>query len=490
MRQREASKSGGKANRIVSARRRLRPGLCSAAWPVCLLLLFAACADETDLATRRPDLILILLDTVRRDHIGAYGYQRDTTPVIDALARNGLVFERAVAQSSWTLPSFGSLMMSRYPREIFPKAERPTVPAGSPYTLAHALRNAGYRTVSVTTNPYNHDAFRLMRGFEHPNHLGMVPADAVVDRAIEAVDRAIGGDDDGERDETPYFLFLHFMDNHFPLRVPAPYDTHFPTLDGLPHDDRARLFLDYGAPEDAHGDDFENYRSHALSLYDGSLYFADSKLGELFDHLRRRRVFDDAVIVVAADHGEAFWDHGPEEEALSLEHFQRRGVFGLGHGHTLFPELIRVPLIVSGRGIPKGRVERQVRNLDIAPSLLSLAGVDDPKFAARGVPLLGPLADETRGDLPAYSETATRSAAQWTVWDGRYRYLRVDQREFLFGEEESGLVDIAANEPETLQRLRGQLDEVLRAAKPPADDGARVLPADTLEGLRNLGYVD
>jgi len=462
--------------------------LSAAVCLLCLCLLVAGCSGGNGAPARRPDLILILLDTVRRDHIGAYGYGRDTTPVIDSLARDGLVFERAVAQSSWTLPSFGSLMTSRYPREFLGETGTASIPTGNLYSFAEALRNGGYRTISVTTNPYNHEIFGLMRGFEHPNHLGVVSADVVVAHAIEQVDLATGGA--GERDETPYFLFLHFMDNHFPLEVPAPYDTHFPALDGAPHDDDMRRSLGFGLPEQAHGDDFENYRSHTLSLYDGSLYFTDSQLGELFAHLRARGLFENAVIVVAADHGEAFWDHGREEKELGLEHFQRKGVFGLGHGHTLFPELIRVPLIVSGRDVPRGRVEMQVRNLDIAPTLLSIAGIDDPAFVGRGVPLLERLADGKLGDLPAYSETRTRSAAQWTVWDGRRRYLRIGERELLFAEDESGLTDIAASEPAALERLRGELDAVLRSAEPPPGRRDVALPAETVDLLRGLGYVE
>ncbi len=487
-RQRGTGKSGRTVKSVGFVRYALLFDVSRVASFLCLLLLVAGCSGETGSVARRPDLILILLDTVRRDHIGAYGYHRDTTPVIDSLARGGLLFERAVAQSSWTLPSFGSLMTSRYPREIFPKTKGVSVPAGNLYTFAQALRKGGYRTVSVTTNPYNHEFFRLMQGVEDPNHLGVVPADAVVDRAIEQVDLAIGAE--GERGDTPYFLFLHFMDNHFPLGVSAPYDTRFPALDALPHDDDMRKSLGFGIPDQAQGEDFEIYRSHTLSLYDGSLYFTDFQLGRLFDHLRGRGIFEDAVIVVAADHGQAFWDHGREEEELGLEHFQRRGVFGLGHGHTLFPELIRVPLIISGHGIPTGRVESQVRNLDIAPTLLSIAGIDDPAFVGRGVPLLERLADGSLNDLPAYSETRTRSAAQWTVWAERHRYLRVDERELLFGDVGSDLTDIAANEPETLARLRRELDEVLRFARPQAEERAGDLPDETRDRLRKLGYVD
>jgi arylsulfatase A-like enzyme len=486
-RQHVVEKSNQPMKCVGCIRQRRRSTAAIVACWLILLPFIVACEGEDGAELRRPNLILILLDTVRRDHIGSYGYHRDTTPVIDSLARDGIVFERAVAQSSWTLPSFGSLMTSRYPREIFPEGATP-IPAGNVYTFAEALRNGGYRTISVTTNPYNFDVFRLMQGFEFPNQLYLAPADRVVARAIEEIDRAIDGD--GRGGGIPYFLFLHFMDNHFPLTVPSPYDTHFPTLDGLPHDESARVSLGYGVPEEAQGEAFENYRSHTLSLYDGSLYFTDSQLGRLFDHLRERRVFENSVIVVASDHGEAFWDHGKEEKELGLKNFLRPDVFGLGHGHTLFPELIRVPLIVSGRGVPRGRVSSQVRNLDIAPTLLSVTAIDDPEFVGRGVSLLAHIADGTPADLPAFSETVAGARGQWAYWDGRHRYLRIGERELLFGDKESGLTDIAAGEPETLVRLRRELDALLSSAKRPAKSRDTELPEETLDHLRELGYIE
>jgi len=453
-----------------------------------MLAFTGACTADTGPASRRPDLILVLLDTVRRDHVGTYGYERDTTPVIDSLGRDGLVFERAVAQSSWTLPSLASLLTSYYPRELFSDWGGPSIPAREIYTLTQALRNDGYRTISVTTNPYDLEIFGLTEGFDHRNHLSLEQADAVVARAIEEVDLAIGGN--GVHDDIPYFLFLHFMDNHFPLKVPAPFDTHFPALDGLPHDHNARISQDYGNPDRAHGEEFDIYRSHTLSLYDGSLYFTDYQLGRLFDHLRERGVFENAVIVISSDHGHAFWDHGQEEKALGLPHFSRRGVFGLGHGHTLFPEQIRVPLIISGRGVPRGRVQSQVRNLDITPTLLSIADIDDRSFTGRGVPLLEPIAAGTLTDLPAFSETETGTAAQSTLWDGRHRYLRIGERELLFAGETMDLTDVAASDPGALARLRSELDEIQRSAEPPGETRDREIPGETLERLRELGYVD
>ena len=126
----------------------------------------------------------------------------------------------------------------------------------------------------------------------------------------------------------------------------------------------------------------------------------------------------------------------------------------------------------------------------IAPTLLSIAGIDDPAFEGRGVPLLERVADGSLVDLPAYSETRTHSAAQWSVWDGRHRYLRIGERELLFADDGSDLTDIAASDPETLARLRGELDALLRSAKPASGLREEDLPEEALGLLRELGYVE
>jgi arylsulfatase A-like enzyme len=278
------------------------------------------------------------------------------------------------------------------------------------------------------------------------------------------------------------------MDTHFPLTVPPPFDSHFPTLDGLPHADAARNRLEFGDPDLLGTREFEVYRSHTFALYDGGLRYIDAEVGRLVDHLKRSGLYERSVIVVAADHGQAFWDHGAEEEALGLEHFNRPDVYGLGHGHTLFSELIHVPLILHGAGVPRGRVGQQVRNIDIAPTILGLAGAADPRFEARGVDLLARLAGGDLSDLPAWSETRSRSASQRALRDGRHQYLRLDGREYLFDTAAAELVDVADRNPETVERLRRDFERMSSSIER-AETGHSVVDEDVRRDLKALGYV-
>jgi len=455
--------------------------------PLHLVLLLASsvgCAADRR-AEPPPNIVWILLDTVGTNHIGIYGYERDTTPVIDSLARDGLVFENAIAQSSWTLPSFSSMMTSRYPGEIFAELGLNSRPSGTIRTLTEVLKDSGYRTISVTTNPYNWRMFRLMGGFDRRRQRVQAPADWVIDRAIEQLEATR---DDTVVEQAPFFLFLHFMDAHFPLMVPAPYDRYFPTLDGKPHDESARTHVGFGDPDLLGTREFEVYRSHTFALYDGCLRFIDTELGRLLDYLKQRKLYENSVIVVSSDHGQEFWDHAAEEKAMGLQHFSRRGVYGLGHGHTLFPVLVRVPLIFHGRNVPRGRAEAQVRNIDIAPTILAIAGASDERFEARGVDLLDRRSDvEPR--LPAFGETATASGHQKTLLDGRYQYLRVDDREYLFDTASGDLADVSKEHPEDLDRLRAGLDAIDASFERPTED-LHVTGEEIQEKLKALGYVE
>jgi len=461
---------------------------------VLVLLLWAACAAgvgcapaEPAPAPARPHIVFVLLDTVRQHHLGLYGYERDTTPEIDALGAKGLVFDDAVAQSSWTLPSLASLLTSRYPSEMFHELDEMYAPSGRVYTLTQALDAAGYRTVSVATNPYNDPFFRMMEGFDERHFETSANADWVVDRALAALDAARAPDapDPG----APLFLYLHFMDLHHPLTVPPPWDGMYPTLDGAPHDQNVRAHLLFDDPDQLDSEAFRVYRSHKLALYDGGLRFIDHEIGRLVRRLEAAGMLDDTVIVVAGDHGQEFWDHSAEGRALGLERFHHADSYGLGHGHTLFPELVRVPLIFAGRGVPVGRVATRVRNIDVVPTLLGLAGVEDASLDARGVDLVAAIRAGTLADLPAFTETVSRSAEQRSLLEGRFQLLRLDDREVLFDLESGALVDVAAAHPDAVARLRGGLDGELGTIDRPAEAGPKI--GDRVRSdLRALGYID
>lgn len=323
---------------------------------VCLVgWLGLGCEEPAADPTPQPDLLLISIDTLRADHLGAYGYPRATSPHIDALATRGVVFDNTMSTSSWTLPVHASLLTGLYPSQHQIRDDGVRLPSRIP-TLAGALRDAGYHTFAVVSQVYVSRAFGFERGFAHfddeliqggkTNPI----AELVVDRFFEALDSA---------DERPFFAFVHFFDPHWPYTPPGEFahrfvDPDYPgPIDGsmsslAPWFD-SNLTLD---PVD---------REQMIALYDAEIAYLDDQLGRLFEGLRERGRLEDTVVVLTADHGEEFREHQQ-----------------LGHGRTLYEEQLRVPLIIAGAGaFPPGEHRSDLAStIDVAPTLLELAGAE------------------------------------------------------------------------------------------------------------------
>lgn len=451
-------------------------------WLVGFSVLLFACESGEQRAAR-PNLVLIVIDSLRADHVGAYGYPLPTTPVIDDLARTGLRFETAVSQSSWTLPSLMSLFTARHPpdlpgnvhdiRRSFGLDEAET-------TLAERLRSAGYRTISVATNPYNVDEiFRLMQGFDEKTFETSASASWVVDQALGKLTAMQAAGEQG-----PFFLYLHLMDVHTPYSPPPPYAELFATRDG-------------NGPDASHGDprgatdadelatpEFEQRRDHSVALYDGALRFADAEIGRLLDFFATAGLSDSTVVTIASDHGEAFWDRVELEQALGLNAHGQPGRFGVGHGHTLFQELVAVPLILNGPGVEAGVAAGPVRNLDIAPTLLGLAGVPVGPTETDGSDLLHRDGIAAPGAL---SETRLADRHHLSLVTERHQVVRIDADEILFGTG-TGVWKRANPGDETRARLSRDLDARLESMRRARFREGYIDPK-TVEALRALGYV-
>ena len=316
---------------------------------------------------RYRSVLLISIDTVRRDHVGAYGYARPTTPRFDALARAGLLFDDAVSTSSWTLPAHLSMLTGADPgrhggvdmRHGFNRSV-PTVPA--------LLRAAGFATRAVTSHLYVSGVYGVDDGFEHLDFRQDRKATEVADRGMDVLDRV------GDR---PFFVFLHLYDPHW------HYD---------PPDWARRLFESaYAGPLTGNWQDFSRRDraavsdadlAHLLALYDGEIRYADTEVGRVLDHLAARGLDRSTLVVITSDHGEEFLDHGSWE-----------------HQKTLYEEVVRVPLALRGPGLEPRRERAPVSLLDVAPTMLAWAGVPAPASVA-GRSLLGPLPERE-----AYGET-------------------------------------------------------------------------------------
>ncbi len=294
---------------------------------------------------RRPHVLIYLIDTLRPDRLGCYGYDRPVSPAIDAFARGATLFVNAVGQSSWTKSSVASMLTGRWPLAHGAIGWRHELPATVDY-LPQALADAGYRTAAFVGNPNVVQQFGFGRGFETFVRRLRLPSDAFNELVFEWLDERDG--------DAPYFLYVHTIDPHAPYAPPEPWGERFAP----------------GAAEKFHAlREGWKWPVEALAeinaLYDAEIAFADASFGALLTGLEERGLYDDSLIVLVSDHGEEFKEHGR-----------------FRHGATLHAESINVPLIIKFPGQREGlRVEVPVQHVDVAPTILDHLGLALPRSA-------------------------------------------------------------------------------------------------------------
>lgn len=323
------------------------------------VLLLAACVRQREVPP--PNVVFVCIDTARADHFGCYGYsERETSPRLDALAREGTLFLDASATSGWTKPSVPSFLTGTLPvrHGVYDGSARSEVGEVSHVlpetatTLAEVFRDAGYQTAAFVRNAQLRPGLGFEQGFEvYQDEAG--DAREIRWRAQDWIDSRAG--------TRPFFTYLHLLDAHWPWPVPEAYAARWAPLEAVtPHRDRAS-----GAMRDAINDGTrelsDEERAAMLALYDGSIRYVDDQLAELFTWLERRGLWQDTIVCVVADHGEEFGEHGR-----------------VGHGHGLGEGLLRVPWILRVPGRASQRVSAPVSLVDVFPTLLSAAGLRAP----------------------------------------------------------------------------------------------------------------
>jgi arylsulfatase A-like enzyme len=307
-------------------------------------------------------VLLIVLDTLRADHLGAYGYPRDTTPNLDRIAAQSTLFERAYSTASWTLPSHASMFTARRLNEHLALV----TPMDTRYpTLAEFLAERGYTTSAFVANlSQTQRATGLGRGFQlfedyYGDVFGMLRASGYGSVVAESLPGERPGVEDEKdaatvvaqfsrwlpsRPTAPFFTFLNFVDVHWPYIPPPPFDRRF--TDTPPGASKARPRM--------------RPIVRNLNPYDGELAYMDAQLGVLFETLAAQDVLDDTLLFIVSDHGEEFGEHSEG-----------------GHGHTVHRELLHVPLIVRYPAtVPVGRrLAATVSLQDLAPTILDLTGL-------------------------------------------------------------------------------------------------------------------
>jgi arylsulfatase A-like enzyme len=428
----------------------------------------------------RPNLILVSIDTLRADRLGSYGYDRPTTPALDRLAREGVVFERALAPSPWTLPSHATLLTGLLPERHGMQKPDGRLPDAIP-TLAEALQEAGYLTAGFVNSPYLLPATNLARGFASYRIFPKVQGTSVTlsaGRAIGEIEEWLGAN--AGRGQ-PFFVFFHTADVHSDYMpseqhealLVRPYQGDF---DGRSQTLRRVLRGEVvPSPDDIR---------HASDLYDAAIRQLDDHLAAFLAFLDARGLARDTVVMVTSDHGEEFFEHG-----------------GVMHGYTLFQEMLAVPLIVRGPGVPAGRrVSRIAQLADVPPTLLGLAGVAaTQQFDGRDLAAEWSDAPPAEAPGPALAESVPRRYAPdvrnhtVSVTTERYKLIRDfsagTSRLYDLVADPAEQHDLAGEQPTVVAELL-RIAEGYRALEPPQAPGESDLSATQAEQLRALGYAD
>lgn len=429
-------------------------------------------------SARKPHLVLISIDCLRADHVSAYGYEHLTTPNIDAVGREGTVFENVYATASWTLPTHMSMLTGLLP-SFHGATKWEKLSSSVPY-LPELLTTAGYRTSGVVSWVYLSQTYGFERGFESYRVLDEPEASDIVDVAIDELRRGEG---------QSQFLFLHLYDPHWPYLPPRDLIDKFGPRPADISDllEKTRMG---GAPTSA------SEVEEIIRLYDSEIAFADRELGRFFQALKDIGIYDDTLVVVTSDHGEAFYEHG---------HWQ--------HSITLYDEVTHVPLIVKWPESQErdGRSAELFSQADIFVTLAEAAGIELPETEEEGFLIRRSLHSSAQTSRSILSEMTWRSP------NGTFMKVSFRDETFKYVATLSGAVgdDLGVSEvtreelydleadPEEQRNLlpgdaslaspfRGELRAFLDAAKAARSlrNGEAVeLDDATLEKLRSLGYT-
>jgi arylsulfatase A-like enzyme len=422
---------------------------------------------------RRPDVVLYLVDTLRADHLGAYGYARPTSPRIDAFARDATLFANALAQSSWTKPAVASLFTGLLPQahRINPRAA--AIPEGLP-VLPQILRAAGYATFGVVANGNVSGTFGFARGFDAYEQLREGTTREIHQRSDRVNEVAFALLADRPQDR-PFFLYVHTADPHWPYTPPER--------------ERARLAAEvapgagYAASLSVAGRPAPELRRQVVWLYDAEIAFNDESFGQLLEKLHELGVGAGALVILVSDHGEGFDEHG-----------------SFRHGKTLFSEEIRIPLVIRfPGGVGRGRVVDAVaRQVDLLPTILDVVGLPIPPGLAGRSLLPAALAAEPYPETDATFAYLDRGGrvVEAAIEDGRKLIrFRVEGR----GAPGIGLFDLASDPGETRdlsaservwrEYLLARLDAAAAFPRGPEPPSATLDP-EQRRALEALGYLD
>ncbi|MFN3531352.1 MAG: sulfatase [Candidatus Brocadia sp.] len=441
---------------------------------LCFLLILLGCQKK------KKNVVVISIDTLRADHMGCYGYTRNTTPAIDALSNEGCVFTNVTSTSSWTAPAMASLFTTLMPSQH--NIRHGVCQSGNIYgqeildashmTLAEVLKENGLTTLGISSNPHLTPELGFAQGFDHFVVCKFKNAEEITKTAIEFMTQYANG--------KPFFLWVHYFDPHWPYSKQEPwFHTYAPD-----YQDELRQFYDTNLPKVRTAAGIEKgtkILQSLVALYDSEINYVDQSVGKLLDAIQGR---GNTMIVLVSDHGEGFLEHDT-----------------LDHGYQLYEESIHVPLIIRCPNVKpaKKSFNTTCSIIDIPLTILDWLGIKD-RYHFQGRSLLpfmkGKISDDTGESNPAAISELNRFGKNLiSMRVGKWKYIN-DRK---YGKEE--LYDLMADPYETTNiierepllhaEMKNRLSNWLVATRKPKSKAKRaILDQESLEKLRSLGYLE
>lgn len=462
----------------------------------------------------KPNILFIVMDTVRADHLSCYGYKRPTSPNTDRIAREGVLFRNVVSPSSWTLPSHASMFTGLFPSEHGADHLSAYLPPQIP-TEALLLKEHGYKTLGCSNNPYVGKLTGLTSGFEEfeegwRRQKGRFFSDVIykmIKLHSDRQDPAYSTKDEGAARTTtfvsdwirqnranPFFIFINYLEPHAPYKPPVPYKTAF--LDPGIGNSEVTEATNYTG--DAKNWIFQSPVPPAVlatsaSIYDGEIVYVDSKIGALYKVLSDLNLLDNTLIIITSDHGENLGEHDL-----------------YGHSYGVFNTLLEVPLVMRfPKYFPAGSIVTQnVQTTDLFHTILQAAGIPQksaPNSLSRS--LIERFKSQIYQDVCIAKRDRPTNLLRWARWTGRdashiemdwrtliadgFKYIRTSKGgEELYNLNSDPLesINLASTERERSANLRRRLDSHVKTGAPMAP-GRRKIDRESEERLKSLGYV-
>lgn len=472
----------------------------------------------------RPNILLIVLDTLRSDRLSSYGYERETSPHIDSLAAGGAIFTNAIATAPWTLPTHSSMFTGLYPTSHGAHWEHMYLD-GSLRTLAELLEGAGYQTAGFSNNGIVSRATNLTQGFtdfyemwKSDTRLPTLHAE-VKDWLVSLAGRADAGAartnelirgwlERRYKGDSPFFMFVNYLEVHLPYKPPVHFRKKvLPDGDIAAKMEKVSIHTLYEIVVEEGKETFpltEDEIASLSDLYDAEISYLDSKIGELVDYLRSRGILDSTFIILTSDHGENIGEHRMIDHQLAL-----------------YDTLLRVPLILRYPPFvqPGTRSHAQVQSVDIFSTITDIAGIggEGVEYPVHGKSLLGILEGGVGREV-AYSEYMSPrnqfdrvkkwakflgKATDLSRFDRRLKAARTDSLKYVWASDGRDELYRLAGDPGELENKIGSGSGSLQAMKgmlegwlgslPPATEGSGEIPEmdrETRDLLKALGYID